>query len=373
MKLASYNVENLFERPAIMNLADWDDGKEILGKHAELTRLLESEAYTGAVKEDILDLADELGIKKSGKSKYVELKEVRGKLFRRPAGKPVEVVQAGRAGWVGWAELVKEPMKERQVANTARVIKDVGADIIGIVEAEHRTGLQAFNDQAIRNVGGKPYDHVMLIDGNDERGIDVGLMTRKQYPIDHLRSHVDDRDGNSRIFSRDCPEYCVRLPAGGRLWVLVNHFKSKGFGAAAASNARRKKQAQRVREIYDGLIARGETLVAVIGDMNDVPDSDPLAPLLQNGSTLKDIFTSSKFDDGGRPGTHGNCTASAKLDYILLSPALFSNIDKAGVFRMGMWGGKNGDMWQRYDDEVLGGPQDVASDHAALWVDLNLG
>lgn len=373
MKLASYNVENLFERPAIMNLADWVDGKGILETHAELTRLLESETYTSSIREDILDLADELGIKKSGKSKYVELKEVRGKLFRRPAGKPVEVVPAGRGDWVGWAELVKEPMKERQVANTARVIKDIDADIIGIVEAEHRTGLQAFNDQAIKNVGGKVYDHVMLVDGNDERGIDVALMTRSQFPIDHVRSHVDDREGASRIFSRDCPEYCVMLPSGRRLWVLVNHFKSKGFGAAAASNARRRKQAQRVREIYDGLMARGEKLVAVVGDMNDVPDSDPLAPLLQGGSTLKDIFTSPQFSDGGRPGTHGNCTASAKLDYILLSPELFSKIERAGVFRMGMWGGKNGDLWPRYGDELLSGPQDVASDHAALWVELNVG
>src|SRR3546814_9536500 len=53
-------------------------------------------------------------------------------------------------------------------------------------------------------VGGRPYDHVMLIDGNDERGIDVGLLTRAAYPIDAMPSHVDDRDtkGN-RIFIRD--------------------------------------------------------------------------------------------------------------------------------------------------------------------------
>jgi len=31
-------------------------------------------------------------------------------------------------------------------------------------------------------VGGTPFHHVMLIDGNDERGIDVALMTRKITP-----------------------------------------------------------------------------------------------------------------------------------------------------------------------------------------------
>ncbi|WP_263622918.1 hypothetical protein WGT02_02690 [Rhizobium sp. T1470] len=34
----------------------------------------------------------------------------------------------------------------------------------------------------------------MVIDGNDERGIDVGVMTRKSFLLDIMRSHVDDRD-----------------------------------------------------------------------------------------------------------------------------------------------------------------------------------
>jgi hypothetical protein len=34
---------------------------------------------------------------------------------------------------------------------------------------------------------------VMLIDGNDERGIDVGLMTSEHLPINPMRSHVDYR------------------------------------------------------------------------------------------------------------------------------------------------------------------------------------
>ncbi len=42
----------------------------------------------------------------------------------------------------------------------------------------------------------------MLIDGNDERGIDVGLMTRDGRQITRIRSHVDDTD-KGVIFSRD--------------------------------------------------------------------------------------------------------------------------------------------------------------------------
>jgi endonuclease/exonuclease/phosphatase family metal-dependent hydrolase len=369
MRLASFNVENLFERPAIMNLPDWDDGKKVLNDYAKMTKLLESPTYTGNIKEQILDLADQLGIRKTGKSKYVELKEVRQKLFRRPAGKPVEVAVQGRGDWVGWIELVKDTVSAAQVANSARVIRDVSADIIGIVEAESRPALQAFNEQALKGVEGAPYDHVMLIDGNDTRGIDVALMTRAAYPIRNMRSHVDDRDGASRIFSRDCPEYCIKVE-NDELWILVSHLKSKGYGSAAANDARRKKQAQRTRQIYDELRAAGKKWVAIIGDMNDTPDSDPLSPLLAEGA-VKDIFTLSQFNDPDkRPGTHGNCTKAGKLDYILLSPDLQSKVQAAGVFRKGMWGGKNGDLWDHYPE--VAAAVDAASDHAAIWVDLEI-
>jgi len=43
--------------------------------------------------------------------------------------------------------------------------------------------------------------------------------------------------------------------------------------------------------------------IALIGDLNDTPDSAPLAPLKQ--STLQDAFTHTAFDDDGFSGTFG--------------------------------------------------------------------
>ncbi len=60
---------------------------------------------------------------------------------------------------------------------------DLKADVLGVVEAESRPVLSAFNQEILPAVGGQPFRHVMLIDGNDERGIDVGLMSRAGYPI----------------------------------------------------------------------------------------------------------------------------------------------------------------------------------------------
>jgi hypothetical protein len=128
-----------------------------------------------------------------------------------------------------------------------------------------------------------------VIDGNDGRGIDVGLMTGKNHPIGLMRSHVDDRDSKGNdIFSRDCPEYAVQLPSGQTLWVLVNHLKSKGYGGKVTSDRKRKAQATRIKAIYEARVAAGDELVAIVGDLNDTPDSDPLSPLLKH-TDLKDV------------------------------------------------------------------------------------
>jgi endonuclease/exonuclease/phosphatase family metal-dependent hydrolase len=208
----------------------------------------------------------------------------------------------------------------------------------------------------------------MVIDGNDDRGIDVGLMTR--FPVGTMRSHVDDFKNGSRIFSRDCPEYEVLLPSGSKLLLLINHFKSKGFGTQADSNARRLRQAQRVREIYEEHRQEGVTRVAVIGDFNDTPDSSPLAPLLADGSNLRDVSGHPKYQDDGRPGHFGNGTKSGKIDYILLPPELFDKVENAEVFRKGVWGGKNGDLFEHFPEMTK--PIHAASDHAALLVDLDI-
>ena len=56
------------------------------------------------------------------------------------------------------------------------------------------------------------------------------------------------------------------LPSGDTLLLLINYLKSKGFGTQADANARRLRQATRVRDIYDAHRAAGVTLIAVIGD-----------------------------------------------------------------------------------------------------------
>lgn len=370
MRLATFNVENLFERPAVMNLPTWEEGRPILEDFDRLNHLISRAVYSDTDKAEMLEIiARHPGLASQGESRYLRLRAIRGKFLKRTVGRVLSIAAQGRRDWVGWFELKRAPVQETALENTARIISAVNADILCVIEVEDRVTLKRFNAAMLPLVGGRPYDHVMVVDGNDERGIDVGILTRHDFPIRALRSHVDDRDSRGTIFSRDCAEYQIITSDGQNLLLLVNHFKSKGFGSAAASSAKRRRQASRVREIYQERLQNQDTLIAIVGDLNDTPDSNALVPLMQDPS-LTDVMAHSRFSGDGRPGTFANGTKAEKLDYILMSPPLAEKVTHGGIERRGVWGGKNGTLFPHLPEIRSAG--DAASDHAALWVDIVL-
>jgi endonuclease/exonuclease/phosphatase family metal-dependent hydrolase len=372
MRLATYNVENMFDRPKAMNLSTWAEGRPILEDLKRLNELIEEPFYTQNVKDELLEIMGrhEGLLGRYRKSEYIRLRDIRKKLFVKPTNKPARIDLNGRNDWIGWFELETEPVGEPATENTARIIGLLESDVLCVVEVEDRVVLNRFNKDILKKVGFKPFDHVMLIDGNDERGIDVGIMTAKDYQIVRMLSHVDDADEDGQIFSRDCAEYEIRTTSGNMLLLLINHFKSKGFGSTSDSNKKRLRQARQVRRIYDTRINFGYEYVAVLGDLNDVPNATTLNPLLREGSTLIDIMEHPNFTGDGRPGTHGNGTKSGKLDYILMSPKLSEKVISGGIERRGVWGGKNGTLFPHLD--TIQNEVDAASDHAALKVDLDI-
>ncbi len=377
MRLASFNVENLFSRAKAFDAEDGAEAKRALEAFARFNALIAKPVYAEADLRRMRDLLETLGLAKSDDAEFVRLRRNRGDFLVRRRGGALDIVAGGRGDWSGWLELEREPVDDTAMRMTAQVVRDVGADVIGVVEAENRPALKGFSDTILPLVDGAPYAHVMLIDGNDPRGIDCAGMARERFPIAAMLSHVDAADDDGLIFSRDCPEYHLNTPGGGRLVVLVNHFKRKAGGSQASSNARRRRQAAEVARIYGRLRDAGNGMVAVVGDLNDTPPEgtgDPLAPLL--GSTdLTDISALDGHGNGGHPGTFGGSTAANKIDYILLSPALRERAGASGVFRCGMWPGLRRPKWEAYpevDPRQGGEERHAASDHAALWVDLDV-
>ncbi|WP_433060469.1 endonuclease/exonuclease/phosphatase family protein [Dactylosporangium sp. CS-033363] len=363
MRIASYNVENLFNRAKALDQRTWADGRPVLEAFARAGELLEEPVYTDEVKREILRELTKLGLRNGDLAKFARLRQNRGRLLKRARDGRVEVIAGGRADWIGWVELTFDRCEEQALVNTARVILELRADVLGVVEAESRHALKRFTEGGLRGL----YRHIQVMDGNDERGIDVGVMSTEDFPLAVQRTHVDDVDEQGRVFSRDCPEYHFALPGREeRLVVLVNHLKSKGYGGKVASDSTRRRQAARVAAIYK---SQATPYVAVVGDLNDTPDSEPLAPLLRD-SDLRDVSKHPAFDDAGRPGTYGSCTARNKLDYVLLSPALWAATTGGGILRKGVWGGRNGVLWPIYD--TMTRAVHAGSDHAAIFADIDL-
>jgi endonuclease/exonuclease/phosphatase family metal-dependent hydrolase len=363
MRLASFNVENLFARPKAMDPFAGDAAvrKQVLAAHARISQLFDLPAYAG-VEEEILTLLDTLGVLTGDDGEFARLRKLRGQLVKRPRNGPVQIVATGRASWVGWVELKQVAVDERATENTARVIHALDAQVMTVIEADDRPGLEMFSAAMLQRIGGRPYDQVMVVEGNDTRGIDVGLLARAEYPLRQIRTHIFDRDPTGLVFSRDCCEYHLDTPGGGRLVVVANHFKSKGYSSPGDPTGARKRtrQAIRVAEIVTGLLAEGITHIAVTGDLNDDPASTALAPLLASG-VLTDASEHPDFAWNGRRGTYRGGNDKDKTDYILLTEPLFTRLAGGGVFRKGVWRGpRTRNPWEIF--ETLQAPEHEASD-----------
>jgi endonuclease/exonuclease/phosphatase family metal-dependent hydrolase len=222
-------------------------------------------------------------------------------------------------------DLVSYPTTEIQRNNTAQAILDSRPDILTVQEIENIYTLRNFNDQYLDDY----FDRMIAIDGNDPRGIDVGLLIKKGCSADvvNVRTHVDEgQDGKSvtrsadaawgyrvfnALFSRDCLEVDLKVNKKF-ITLLVNHLKAQD--GTAASVKRRTVQAKRVAEIAKAAADESRSPI-VIGDLNVDPTvnkGDKSLDSLLKSSALKDPFPAGTW-------THYYTSERkiSRLDYIL--------------------------------------------------------
>lgn len=345
VRIATFNCENLFSRPKIFGESP-TRSKQLLGYVAELQ---------DALRDAVFD-HKRIAALKSKLSGFATVNDLRGK----------HTTAAGSGEWLGGVELTRSGFGDAAVENTARVIVDVGADVICLMEVENRDLLQKFHNGLLNTLFASPsglpcYEHVLLIDGNDERGIDVALLSRR--PVGWLRSHIHERiDYDGRrvpTFSRDCLEVQIALPRRRKLHLLVTHLKSMGYSPKTdpQSVRRRLGQARRVAELVDAHDLDRE-LVVVAGDMNSEPSSPSLEPLVKHPK----LYNVNQRLAESQRGTYGSGTK--QLDYLLVSDALKKHLRDVHVERRGVYGKK----WKPYP--TVTSKRNQASDHAAVVADF---
>jgi endonuclease/exonuclease/phosphatase family metal-dependent hydrolase len=271
---------------------------------------------------------------------------------------------------------------EALLARTDRL----NADVLAVQEVENIVALREFNSRL-----DAPYPFVALIEGNDPRFIDVGVLSR--LPIGSATSHrwvPDPANPNRFLFSRDvlAVEILNHARAAEMVTLWVGHLKSKfvdpritdpaDIAAANQRNdGRRTRQAQAMHDLIEAHHSDADPFL-VCGDFNDHPDGATLNPLTQGNLNLRDVFHNGVQVDFERPEDEGPRISNPedqpadenwthrlsvpsgpdvyeRFDQLLLSPGLQSAQADARIQRRTHWGKNNS-----------------GTDHDPVYVDLNL-
>ncbi|MFT6142900.1 MAG: putative extracellular nuclease [Myxococcota bacterium] len=158
---------------------------------------------------------------------------------------------------------------------TAQAMQACRADVFALQEVEDLDTLKKFRDQYLG--GREAWPHAIVIDGNDPRRIDVGVLSR--LPIVHARSwqHLWNPADDAPRFDRDCLEVDVYEPGMGTVTLYINHFKSMRAPNRSTGPGRKLTRDKRVgqsravkavvRERFGDAV--NEAAFVVLGDLND--------------------------------------------------------------------------------------------------------
>jgi endonuclease/exonuclease/phosphatase family metal-dependent hydrolase len=272
--------------------------------------------------------------------------------------------------------LVKEKDPKETAAISARILA-MDVDVLAVQEVEDIAVLRQFN----RDWLGARYPFVILIEGNDQRLIDVGVLSKLPVgAITSFQTAVHPDAPNRPVFGRDLlgVEILDKRRRRKLLTLYNNHLKSHfvnfredPIAGRAANDRRRQQQAEMISTLIGSRERRGGRFV-LTGDMNDPVDSpflqamqtvdgDPLVNALadpletrppkaeRQGPGPLTTAWSYRYNPGGRdtPPVYG------LYDQIWLSAGLGDTLRSAHIDRRSKHGGDG-------------------SDHDPVWVSLAL-
>lgn len=260
---------------------------------------------------------------------------------------------------------------------TAEVLAKIDADLLALQEVYDLATLEHFYQRFMLPAGLGPYPERICLPGNDGRGLDLALLSRR--PLDELRSHaaltLDDFDiapppgvdPLAPVFRRDC-----LMATAGQLTLFLCHFKSPYPDVATAWTTRRLEAlaVRRLIERYFETAAAG--LWLIVGDLNEphgaLPGAERAIAPLENGFTVNLMERLPEPERWTYFDVHSgryDCP-----DVLLASPALAQAFPQAVpvILRAGLGREAQRDTSARLSG--VGQHRPHASDHAAVMIDL---
>lgn len=230
---------------------------------------------------------------------------------------------------------------EAHMAELAKVVRALDADLLNLVEVENLAALELFNEKFLAGMGYAAY----LDEGIDTAtGQDVALLTR----IDLSSFGRDNRMGRSGGKKKSVSKnYVAKLVAGGeKLSVIGLHLIAKPSDARRREE--REAQADAIRSMALEQAGQGRQVI-VLGDFNDLDGevSDPRAerPIsrvlqmiraMDPATTLDDLLNVARgipaekrfttFVDRNGNGRADGPRELSLIDHILVSRALDTKV-----------------------------------------------
>ena len=174
-------------------------------------------------------------------------------------------------------ELVLSPADyQTKLTQVSSVISKIGPDVVMLQEIENKPVI----DDLAQKLGGYAYRYVTQ--GNDPRGINIAVLSNLELQIgpSHKGEFFKPSTDPSQtfVFARDVLE--AHFVINGRHLALLGiHFKAQDSDPAT-SDLKRLAEAEQTRRIADGILQNDpNTALAVLGDFNCTPGSDPMNAL----------------------------------------------------------------------------------------------
>lgn len=253
---------------------------------------------------------------------------------------------------------------------TALALAETRADIVCLQEVDNQDALDVFYENYVRRVLRQTfaaatknltaeeknerapdffYDYRYVLPGNDQRGINVAVMSRRDVsirswsaltydfirdlPLDWEQLGAVGESPSKRIFRRDCLQIETSVD-GAPLTLFICHLKSRQAYTPKGDPQKetvpvRRAEAYAVRRIIEQRFGNASKHAswAICGDLNDFYEIDgapvayhALGPLLGDGFAVN-IMERRSADDRWTH-YHPATDTHVQLDYILLSPAL---------------------------------------------------
>jgi len=374
MRIAFLNIQNLFFRHH--GLLEKPKNQCVLNWISEMDTLVHKRSKKSMDLDRIQELSFLLGFDKIDTNKYALMRSRGGKVYLRNSDFPVSEKATEGNKWNGWVELMNSPIHPMATSHKGRLIAETNADILLLQEVEDRESLIWFNHKILSQYPDSQYSRKTVVSGNDLRGVEEGLLLKRKYRLNKLRTYSDELDENGKyIFERNCAEFSISTPHGKQVLILTVRFVTTDSNKEA-SDEKRLKQSTYIAELYRFMRTRGKKNIIITGSLNAPSYCYSLAPLLQE-TDLKDCCRHPNFESSSdtvhrqyhRLGAYQKGINTRQTDYLLLSPELFKKVEKTGLNRKGIWS-KNPAQWEVY--RTLKTKNHQASAHPLLWAQFNL-